>query len=206
MILSTIPTITSSSGKVWENKPFNGAIATTLNLRDDLIFDNFDLSTYYALIINLTNKGKVIWYYSNIVDRDADFARLLIEIPEGGGTSAPRIKIHSKNPTQIQNIGATFVNHLTLTTPSLPLDDYNIWWSAQLVHSTIIGLVGIRFLVNGGIVDDSIGFMRGNFFPDPRSQVNQINLSGVNSLALDFNEASASGIATVLNTSILITN
>lgn len=85
MIFPNTPTITSLNGKVYTNEPFNGETATTLDKSDDLIFDNFDKTTYYSLIINLTNRGKVIWFFATVLERDNEYIRLLSEIPENGG-------------------------------------------------------------------------------------------------------------------------
>jgi hypothetical protein len=87
MIFPSIPTVTSRSTtpKIYTNEPFNGSTATTLDKSEELIFDNFDLSTWYSLIINLTNRGKVIWFFANATDRDIEYIRLLAEIPEDGG-------------------------------------------------------------------------------------------------------------------------
>lgn len=214
MILSSIPAITSNKGKVYTNIPFNGALATTLEITDDLVFDNFDLSTYYTLVINLANKGKVIWHYGNAIDRDADFARLLIEVPESnGGTSIPKIKIYANNPNTLNSISTAYTPHTTLTTPDLPQDDYNVWWSASVNTTVFLGNVGIRFNQNGSPLSVRAAKSVGNnaSVPDDvRSELYQLNLSGVQNFSLEFNRQTsifgANGIARFANGSILITN
>lgn len=214
MILCSTPTITSQKGKVYTNIPFNGALATTLEIKEDLAFDNFDLSIYYALIINLTNRGKVIWYYDNAVDRDDDFARLLIEIPESGGDDpipVPKIKIYTRNPNTLNSVTTTYTPHTSLTTPSLPSDDYNIWWSGAVNSTGFLANVGIRVVRNGSTFRErtakSVGNGGGN--NDVRGEVQQLNMAGVQTFALEFNAAGAifgGGQASFSDGTILITN
>ena len=79
LINATPPSITSSNGKVYINKPFNGQTAKTLT-KQLVSIDTLDSKRYFGILINLTC-GVLVWAFENEVDRDSNYTNLENNIP-----------------------------------------------------------------------------------------------------------------------------